>query len=86
MSAFFLRMKLLHLAHYKVDRYEVRTPGYITFGMLLEFRWSLAFARYSLFFHADNIFDAGVRNHLSHLKTVMPEKDRNFSLLVKVEW
>ncbi len=74
------------LAQHKVDRYEVSTPGYITFGMLLEFRWSLALARYSLVFHADNIFDADVRNHLSRLKTVMPEKGRNFSMLVKVEW
>lgn len=74
------------LAQHKVDRYEERTPGYITFGALLEFRWSLALARYSLVLRADNLFDADVRNHLSRLKSVMPEKGRNFSALAKIEW
>jgi iron complex outermembrane receptor protein len=35
---------------------------------------------------ADNLFDADVRNHLSRLKSVMPEKGRNFSLLAKMEF
>lgn len=74
------------LAQHKVDKYEERTPGYITFGLSLEFRWELALARYTLVFRADNIFDADVRNHLSRLKSVMPEKGRNFSALAKIEW
>ena len=74
------------LAQHKVDRYEERTPGYITFGFLTEIHWNLEFARYTLVFRADNIFDADVRNHLSRLKSVMPEKGRNFSALAKIEW
>jgi len=74
------------LPQHKVDKYEERTPGYITFGTLLEFRWTLALAHYSLVFRADNLLDADVRNHLSRLKSVMPEKSRNFSALAKIEW
>lgn len=74
------------LAQHKVDKYEERTPGYITFGLSAEIRWELALAHYSLVFRADNLFDADVRNHLSRLKSVMPEKSRNFSALAKIEW
>ena len=74
------------LAQHKVDKYEERTPGYITFGVSLEFRWELALAHYSLVFRGDNLLDADVRNHLSRLKSVMPEKGRNFSALAKIEW
>ena len=74
------------LAQHKVDKYEERTPGYITFGFLTEIHWNLELARYTLVFRADNIFDADVRNHLSRLKSVMPEKGSNFSALAKIEW
>lgn len=74
------------LAQHKVDKYEERTPGYITFGLSAEIRWELALARYSLVFRADNLLDADIRNHLSRLKSVMPEKGRNFSALAKIEW
>lgn len=74
------------LAQHKVDKYEERTPGYITFGLSAEIRWELALAHYSLVFRADNLLDADIRNHLSRLKSVMPEKSRNFSALAKIEW
>ena len=74
------------LAQHKVDKYEERTPGHITFGVSLEFRWELALAHYSIVFRGDNLLDADVRNHLSRLKSVMPEKGRNFSALAKIEW
>ena len=74
------------LAQHKVDKYEERTPGYITFGLSTEIHWELALAHYSLVFRADNLLDADVRNHLSRLKSVMPEKGRNFSALAKIEW
>ena len=70
----------------RVDRYEQRTPGYITFGALLEFHWSLKLAHYSIVLRGDNLFNADVRNHLSRLKSVMPEKGRNLSLLAKAEF
>ena len=74
------------LAQKYIDRYEESTPGYVTLGLLAEIRWSLSLARYSLVFRVDNLFDADVRNHLSRLKSVMPEKGRNFSLLAKMEF
>ena len=70
----------------RTDRYEQRTPGYITFGTSLEFHWALTLARYSIVLHGDNLFNADVRNHLSRLKSVMPEKGRNFSILAKAEF
>ncbi|WP_406538879.1 TonB-dependent receptor [Fibrobacter sp.] len=69
----------------RLDRYEQRTPGYITFGALLEFHWALTLANYSIILRGDNLFNADVRNHLSRLKSVMPEKGRNISILAKVE-
>lgn len=74
------------LAQNRLDRYEQRTPGYITFGALLEFHWSLALAHYSIILRSENLFNADVRNHLSRLKSVMPEKGRNLSLLAKAEF
>ena len=76
----------LALAQNRLDRYEQRTPGYATLGASLEFHWSLAFARYSIILRGENLFDADVRNHLSRLKSVMPEKGRNLSLLAKAEF
>ncbi|WP_258285835.1 TonB-dependent receptor [Fibrobacter succinogenes] len=73
------------LAQNRLDRYEQRTPGYITFGALLEFHWALTHTNYSIILRGDNLFNADVRNHLSRLKSVMPEKGRNISILAKVE-
>lgn len=69
-----------------VDRYEEPTPGYVTFGAILEIRWRLALADYSLVLRADNLFDEDVRNHLSRIKSVMPEKGRNFSVLASINF
>lgn len=74
------------LAQNFVDRYEEPTPGYITAGAVFEIRWKIALAKYSLIFRADNILDTDIRNHLSRLKSVMPEKGRNFSMLAKAEF
>ena len=74
------------LAQNFVDRYEETTPGYVTFGAILEIRWTLALAHYSLVFRADNLLDEDIRNHLSRLKSVMPEKGRSFSVLAKAEF
>ena len=74
------------LAQNRVDRYEERTPGYVTFGASLEFHWSLALAHYSIILRGENLFDADMRNHLSRLKSVMPEKGRNISFLAKAEF
>ena len=73
------------LAQNRLDRYEQRTPGFVTFGASLEFHWSLTLAHYSIVLRGDNLFNADVRNHLSRLKSVMPEKGRNVSILVKAE-
>jgi iron complex outermembrane receptor protein len=74
------------LAQNRLDRYEQRTPGYISFGALLEFHWAFTLAHYSIVLRGDNLFNADVRNHLSRLKSVMPEKGRNISILAKVEF
>ena len=74
------------LAQHKVDKFEERTPGYVAFGFLCELRWSLTLARYALIFRADNLFNTDMRNHLSRLKSVMPEKGRNFSVLFKADF
>ncbi len=74
------------LAQNRLDRYEQRTPGYIMFGALLEFHWTLTHTNYSIILRGDNLFNADVRNHLSRLKSVMPEKGRNISILAKVEF
>lgn len=74
------------LAQNRLDRYEQRTPSYITFGALLEFHWALTHTNYSIVLRGDNLFNADVRNHLSRLKSVMPEKGRNISILAKVEF
>ena len=74
------------LAQNRTDRYEERTPGYATFGASLEFHWPLTLAHYSIILRGDNLFNADVRNHLSRLKSVMPEKGRNISILAKAEF
>ena len=74
------------LAQNRLDRYEQRTPGYVTFGALLEFHWAPTHTNDSIVLRGDNLFNADVRNHLSRLKSVMPEKGRNISILAKAEF
>lgn len=69
-----------------VDIYEERTPGYACFGFSLEWRGSGTLARYSIILSGENLSDADVRNHLSRLKSVMPEKGRNFGLKFGIEF
>lgn len=68
----------------KVDKFETATAGYglLNFG----FRQSFAIGQFTGLFSAgvDNILNIEYRNHLSRVKSVMPEAGRNLRTTLKI--
>lgn len=67
-----------------VDTYETETPQSFCLGALLEFKWKWERSEYALILRGENLLDAEIENHLSRLKSVMSEKGRSFSVLLKI--
>ncbi|MGB9702319.1 MAG: TonB-dependent receptor, partial [Candidatus Kapaibacteriota bacterium] len=65
----------------QVDKFEEPTSGYIIFNtsMMYEFAFGRTYHQISL--SAENIFNKIYRNHLSRIKSILPESGRNFKLL-----
>ena len=68
----------------KVDNFETATAGYglLNFG----FRQSFSVGQFTGLFSAgvDNILNIEYRNHLSRVKSVMPEAGRNLRTTLKI--
>ncbi len=68
----------------RVDTYEDPTDGYAVFGVYAQRDILTAHTRHSIILSVDNLFDAEYRNHLSRIRSVMPEPGRNVRLNYKV--
>ncbi|MCK9181706.1 MAG: TonB-dependent receptor [Fibrobacteraceae bacterium] len=62
-----------------VDKYEESTQASLILGLLFEKTWNMKFSNYRLICRIDNLLNAKAYNHLSRLKSIMPEKGRSFS-------
>ncbi|MBD3299606.1 MAG: TonB-dependent receptor [candidate division Zixibacteria bacterium] len=65
-------------------RFEEPTDGYATLNLEAQYQIASRHFLHSFSMHLDNLFDETYRNHLSRVKSVMPEAGRNFRLAYKL--
>ena len=68
----------------KVDEFEEPTAGYAVFNSFMQYSFSNDDLIHSISLSVDNIFDKEYRNHLSRVKSILPEGGRNFRLTYKL--
>ncbi len=64
----------------RVDTYEDPTDGYTVFGVTIQRDFLANQARHSVILSLENLFDVEYRNHLSRVRSVMPETGRSLKL------
>ena len=64
----------------RVDTYEDPTEGYSVFGVYVQRDFVTNQARHSFILSLENLFDVEYRNHLSRIRSVMPETGRSLKL------
>lgn len=70
----------------EVGEFETSTEGYLISNFKLSRYWTVSKTLFVLTAAIDNIFDSSYRNHLSRVKTVLPEPGRNFGANVSVQF
>lgn len=72
------------LKQYRVDEFETPTNGYNLWN--LSFNTSFLFGKLynDIYFGLDNIFNVKYYNHLSRLKSILPEPGRNIRINLKI--
>jgi len=63
-----------------VDEFEEPTAGYTTFNWYLQYTGQHAGLTHTVSLSVDNILDEEYRNHLSRIKSIMPEAGRSIRL------
>ncbi len=64
----------------KIDQFEEPTEGYLTFNNFYQYNFQSGHLIHSITLSVDNIFNKEYRNHLSRVKSILPEVGRNFRL------
>jgi iron complex outermembrane receptor protein len=67
-----------------VDTFEEPTPGYAVFNSYLQYVLTTGNFIHNISINLDNIFNREYYNHLSRIKSVLPEAGRNLRLSYKV--
>jgi len=68
----------------KVDEFEQPTAGYIVFNMFVQYFFVTGDFYNNLSLNIDNIFNQEYRNHLSRVKSILPEAGFNIRLIYKL--
>jgi iron complex outermembrane receptor protein len=68
----------------KVDLFEESTAGYLILNNYYQYSFQLGNHIHSLSLSIDNILDKEYRNHLSRVKSILPEAGRNFRLSYRI--
>lgn len=68
----------------RVDIFEEPTKGYSIFGLYVQQVIAAGSLVHNISFSIDNIFNTEYRNHLSRIKSILPEPGRNFRLTYKL--
>ncbi|MEE9431578.1 MAG: TonB-dependent receptor [Melioribacteraceae bacterium] len=71
-------------AQNKVDEFEESTAGYSIFNTYFRYSFQNKNLVHNIFFSVDNIFNKEYRNHLSRVKSILPEAGRNFRISYKI--
>lgn len=67
----------------RVSEFEEPTSGYLTYGASVEWNRLGEGTFQSVMLRADNLTDAEYRNHLSRIRSILPEPGRNVTLMVR---
>lgn len=71
-------------AQKKVDRFESQTQGYMILNSFVHYTFTYDHFIHAVSFNVDNVLNGIYRNHLSRVKSIMPEAGRNFRLTYKM--
>ena len=66
--------------------FEESTAGYVVFGGYVQYYLSIGRSLYTFDIGIENATNAEYRDHLSKVKSIMPQQGRNLKMLVKVLW
>ena len=64
----------------RVGLYEDATPGYETYNLTGTYTIRDSWAIHKFILQIDNVFDRKYYNHLSKIKSIMPEKGRSLNI------
>ena len=70
----------------RIGLYESATPGYETYNLIGTYTIRNSWAVHKIILQIDNVFDRKYYNHLSRIKSIMPEKGRNIGLQYRVNF
>ena len=82
-------INLMHKKVFNQDRiglYESATPGYETYNLIGTYTMRNSWAIHKIILQIDNVFDRKYYNHLSRIKSIMPEKGRNIGLQYRLNF
>jgi iron complex outermembrane receptor protein len=68
----------------RLGAFETSTEGYLVFGVYSQYYTTTGRFLHTIDFGIENVTDTEYRDHLSRVKSVMPEQGRNVKLLYKL--
>ena len=68
----------------QVDEFEEPTAGYVIFNSALQYSFNTDNLIHNFSLNLDNILNKEYRNHLSRVKSILPEAGRNLRLTYKM--
>jgi len=68
----------------RIDQFEQSTAGYLVWNSFTQYIFITGELIHNLTLNAENIFNAEYRNHLSRVKSILPEAGRNLKLTYKL--
>ena len=72
------------LSQNKIDFFEESTLGYYIFGLFFNFNFNFNNCYNILSINIDNLTNATYKNHLSRIKSIMPEPARSLRITYKL--
>lgn len=70
----------------RIGLYESATSGYETYNLIGTYTIKDSWAIHKIILQIDNVFDRKYYNHLSRIKSIMPEKGRNIGLQYRLNF
>ena len=71
---------------YRLSEFEEATDGYIVYDVGFQLAFPVWQLQHQAVVTVENIFDTEYRQHLSRIKSVMPEPGRNMKLLYRLNF
>ena len=68
----------------KLDEFEEPTNGYFVINIFTQYSLTFSKTTSNITLNIDNIFNTAYRNHLSRVKSILPEAGRNFRVSYKM--